>query len=65
MLAPMNCPFCGNEAEAGRIGITTRYGVQCSNEDCPVESQATAGSMDDAIRLWNTRTPAGEARVAA
>lgn len=52
---PLNCPFCGHEADASRIGLTSRYGVTCTNDDCPVEAQATAGSLNEAIRLWNTR----------
>lgn len=49
------CPFCGHQAEIGRVGFTDRYAVICGNEECPVETQATAGNLDAAIALWNTR----------
>lgn len=52
---PLACPFCSSPADAGRIGFTDRYGVTCTNEDCPVEAQATGGSLIEAVRLWNTR----------
>lgn len=52
---PQNCMHCGSEADAGRCGITTRFAVTCSNDDCPVEQQATAGSLQEAIALWNRR----------
>ena len=63
---PLPCPWCGHDADAGRIGLTSRYGVDCTNGDCPVEAQATAGTMEEAIRLWNTRASAPHAaKVAA
>ena len=55
MTGPLPCPFCGHEADAGRIGSTLLYGVDCSNDYCPVESQATAHTLDEVIKLWNTR----------
>lgn len=53
----LNCPYCGSEADAGRCGGTNRYAVTCSSDDCPVEQQATAGSLQEAIALWNRRAP--------
>jgi hypothetical protein len=55
MTAPLPCPFCGHEADPSRIGFRDRYAVVCSNDYCPVESQATGQTMDEAIKLWNTR----------
>ena len=55
MIGPLPCPFCGHEAQAGKIGLTARFAVTCSNDHCPVESQATAHSVDEAIKLWNKR----------
>jgi len=52
-IKPLPCPFCGSEADAGRIGYSTRYGVTCTNGDCPVEAQATAGTYADAVAAWN------------
>lgn len=59
-LAPLPCPFCGHEADAGPIGKAPGYpyGVVCGNPDgCIVEAQATASSLAEAIAQWNTRTP--------
>lgn len=50
---PRPCPFCGSAADAGRIGLTSRYGVTCTNDECPVEAQATAGSHAEAVAAWN------------
>ena len=55
MTKPLPCPFCGHEADVGRIGYTNKFAVTCSNDDCPVESQATAHTMEEAIELWNKR----------
>lgn len=49
------CPFCGHQADLGRVGFTDHYAVVCSNDECPVFTQATAMDMDAAIALWNTR----------
>jgi hypothetical protein len=54
---PLACPWCGSAADAGRIGFTSRFGVDCTNGDCPVESQATSDTLEGAIALWNTRAP--------
>jgi hypothetical protein len=67
---PLPCPFCGHPADAGRIGFTEHFGVTCGNPDgCPVEAQATAADLDQAIRLWNgtraAETPQTETRSAA
>lgn len=53
----LNCPYCGSEADAGRVGFTARFAVTCSNDTCPVEQRATAGSLQEAIALWNRRVP--------
>jgi hypothetical protein len=58
MLTPLNCPFCGYEGEVVPIGWADRYAVACTNPDgCPVEAQATAGSREQAVELWNRRAP--------
>ena len=53
MIKPLPCPFCGHDASTGPV--VTRYAVTCSNDYCPVESQATAHTIEEAIELWNTR----------
>ena len=52
---PKPCPFCGHDADAGRIGYTDKYAVICGNDDCPVETQATGCTLEEAIKFWNTR----------
>ena len=52
---PKPCPFCGHEADAGRVGYTNKFAVTCSNDDCPVETQATGCTLEEAIKFWNTR----------
>ena len=53
---PKPCPFCGHEADAGRVGYTDKYAVICSNDDCPVETQATDITLPQAIIRWNIRS---------
>ena len=53
--SPLPCPWCGHEAEAGRIGYTNKFAVTCSNDDCPVEAQATDITLPGAVIRWNTR----------
>jgi hypothetical protein len=56
VIAPLPCPFCGHEADASRVGHTRRFAVTCgADEGCIVEAQATAGTLEDAVKLWNTR----------
>ena len=56
MTAPLPCPFCGHDADAGRIGYTDKYAVVCGNDDCPVETQATDITLPGAIIRWNIRS---------
>ena len=53
MTSPLPCPFCGHDASCG--AVVSRFAITCSNDYCPVESQATAHTLDEAIQLWNTR----------
>ena len=56
MISPLPCPFCGHDADAGRIGYTNKFAVTCSNDDCPVETQATDITLPQAIIRWNIRS---------
>lgn len=44
------CPFCGGEAEI--IDVYGEYGVMCKECNAGTES---AGTMDDAAKIWNER----------
>ena len=57
MTRPLPCPWCGHEAHAGRIGFTKWFGVSCTNDECPVEAQASALTLEQAIADWNRRAP--------
>ena len=47
------CPFCGGEAEK-EWGIPSIFWIKCTG--CGVEG-SQHGSLDDAIKAWNTRKP--------
>lgn len=60
MNRPLPCPWCGHEAETTVLNFASklaRYAVTCTNDECPVEAQATAGTIPEAIALWNQRAP--------
>lgn len=48
---PLNCPFCGGEAKATRLG-DKEFSVRC--DGCFVETDAY-DTKDDAIAAWNRR----------
>jgi len=55
MIALLPCPFCGHEADYGQTGLTPFFSVHCPNDYCPVSCQATAHTLTEAIKAWNTR----------
>ena len=55
MTALLPCPFCGHEPEYGQTGLTPLFSVHCPNDYCIVASQATAHTLDEAVKAWNTR----------
>ena len=48
----LSCPFCGCEAHSFKWSEVAGN-VECMNPDC--HATITAGSKEEAIKLWNSR----------
>lgn len=49
----LNCPFCGKETVP--FEYHTKYGILCTDSDCPASNPRLYNLWEKAIQKWNTR----------
>lgn len=49
------CPFCGEPPVLLRNPKTSRFHVQCVNEDCIMASSDRSPTKEEAVAMWNAR----------
>jgi len=50
------CPFCGEKPTMiDNVHFDDNWGIECLNEDCPVNCTTFSPEKVLAIKAWNTR----------